>query len=247
MGYQKGTNYGFANSREHALFRDKYTCQCCGAKHIRLEVHHIKYRSQGGTNDLYNLITLCESCHKKIHAGTIVINKKLKKLPNFSSATIMSILRRMLLKKYPTAIETFGYITKENRLNLKLPKEHFIDACIIATGGFNFSLPKKIFIKRHVTRGDYQLTKGSRSEKQIPQSKILGFRKWDKVKYLGETYFIKGRRSIGTCELEDIYGNKIDFSYMPMGLKTPKLVNCERIGARKTTLCQKMEYIPKAS
>ena len=246
-GYKKGTNYGFANSREHALSRDGYTCQICGAKHTRLEVHHIKYRSQGGTNDLYNLITLCESCHKKIHAGKIVIKKKIKKLPNFSSATIMTILRSMLLNKYSTAIETFGYITKENRLNLNLPKEHFIDACIIATGGFNFSLPKEIFIKRHVTRGDYQLTKGSRSEKQIPQSKILGFRKWDKVKYLGETYFIKGRRSRGTCELEDIYCNKVDFSHMPKGFKTPKLSNCERISARKTTLCQKIEYIPKVS
>lgn len=246
-GYQKGTNYGFANSREHALSRDGYTCQICGAKHTRLEVHHIKYRSQGGTDDLDNLITLCESCHKKIHAGKIVINKKLKKLPNFSDATIMSILRRMLLKKYSTAIETFGYITKENRLNLNLPKEHFIDACIIASGGFSFSLPKEIFIKRHVSKGDYQLTKGSRSEKQIPQTKILGFRKWDKVRYLGETYFIKGRRSSGTCDLEDIYGNKIDFSYMPRGLKTPKLVNCERLGARKTTLCQRMENLPKAS
>ena len=246
-GYQKGTNYGFANSREHALFRDKYTCQCCGAKNTRLEVHHIVYRSQGGTDDVDNLITLCEDCHRKLHAGEVSINKNLKKLPRFSDTTIMSILRSMLLKKYPRAIETFGYITKENRLGLNLPKEHFIDACLIASGGFSFPLPKEVFVKRHVSKGDYQLTKGSRSEKQIPQPKILGFRKWDKVKYLGKTYFIKGRRSSGTCELEDIYGNKIDFSQMPRGLKTPKLANCERVGARKTTLCQKIEYIPKVS
>ena len=245
-GYQKGTNYGFANSREHALSRDRYTCQCCGAKNTRLEVHHITYRSNGGTDDLDNLITLCEECHKKVHAGIITINKKPKKLPNFSDATIMSILRSMLLKRYPEAIETYGYITKENRIGLGLPKEHFVDACVIATGGYDFDLPKEIFVKRHVSKGDYQLTKGSRSEKKIPQTKILGFRKWDKVKYMGRIYFIKGRRSIGTCDLEDIYGNKVDFSYLPKGFKTPKLSNCKRISARKTTLCQRIEYATKA-
>ena len=245
-GYQKGTNYGFANSREHAICRDKYTCQCCGAKNTRLEVHHIVYRSQGGTDDLDNLITLCADCHKKVHAGEVTISKKPKKLPNFKDATIMSILRSMLLKAYPDAIETFGYVTKENRLKLGLPKEHFVDACVIASGGDKFILANSFFAKRHVSRGDYQLTKGSRSEKKIPQNKILGFRKWDKVKYIGEMYFIKGRCSIGTCVLEDIYGNKIDFSYMPRGFKTPKLSNCKRISARKTTLCQRIEYIQKA-
>lgn len=246
-GYQKGTNYGFANSREHALCRDKYTCQVCKAKNTRLEVHHIKYRSQGGTDDLDNLITLCADCHKKVHAGKLSINKKHKKLPNFSSATIMSILRSMLLKHYPEAIETLGFMTKENRLSLNLPKEHFIDACVIASGGEEFILPHEVFIKRHVTRGDYQSTKGVRSEKRIPHSKILGFRKWDKVIYMGREYFIKGRRTSGTCDLEDIYGNKIDFSYMPRGFKAPKLSNCKRITARNTTLCQRIEYTPDVS
>lgn len=246
-GYQKGTNYGFANSREHALCRDKYTCQVCKAKKVRLEVHHIKYRSQGGTDDLDNLITLCADCHKKVHAGELSINKKPKKLPNFSSATIMSILRSMLLKHYPEAIETFGYVTKANRESSSLNKEHFIDACVIASGGEGFILPKDVFVKRHVTRGDYQSTKGVRSEKRIPNSKILGFRKWDKVLYMGETYFIRGRRSTGTCDLEDIYGNKIDFSYMPRGFKTPKLSNCKKISARNTTLCQRIEYVSKVS
>ena len=236
-GYQKGTNYGFANSREHALCRDKYTCQICKAKNVRLEVHHIKYRSQCGSDDLENLITLCEDCHKKVHLGELSINKKPKKLPIFSSATIMSTLRSMLLKHYPEAIETFGFITKENRLSLNLPKEHFIDACIIASGCEEFVLPHEFFIKRHVTRGDYQSTKGVRSEKLIPHYKILGFRKWDKVLYMGEEYFIKGRRSVGTCDLEDIYGNKIDFSYMPRGFKTIKASNLIRISARSTTLC----------
>lgn len=31
------------------------------------EVHHIKPVSQGGTNDPSNLMSLCQSCHTKIH------------------------------------------------------------------------------------------------------------------------------------------------------------------------------------
>ena len=40
--------------------------------------------------------------------------------------------------------------------------------------------------------------------------------------------------SSGYCILMDIFGNKIDFSNMPKGMKTPKLINLKRIGARKS-------------
>lgn len=53
-GYQKGTNYGFANTRAMVLSRDNYTCQCCKNKHKdrQLEVHHIVFRSNGGSDDV---------------------------------------------------------------------------------------------------------------------------------------------------------------------------------------------------
>ena len=40
--------------------------------------------------------------------------------------------------------------------------------------------------------------------------------------------------SSGYVILMDIEGNKVDFSSMPKGWKTPKLSNCKRISARKT-------------
>ena len=126
-GYQKGFNYGYSSRREAVIHRDNYTCQCCGKKHVRFEVHHIVFRSQGGTDDEKNLITLCEECHDMIHAGTLVLNKKPKKL-NLKHATHMSIIRSQLLKIYPDAIETFSFVTKTNRENLNLPKKHHIDA-----------------------------------------------------------------------------------------------------------------------
>ena len=81
--------------------------------------------------------------------------------------------------------------------------------------------------------------KGIRSEQKLPKGKIKGFKKYDKVKYLGKEYFIKGRMSSGYAILMDIEGNKIDFSHMSKGFKTPKLANCKRISARTTQMIVK--------
>ena len=236
-GYQKGFNYGYSSRRSAILHRDNYTCQCCGKKNCRLKVHHIKFRRDGGTDDEENLITLCKECHDGVHAGTIELNKKPKKSKNLKHAVHMSIIRSWLLKKYPDAIETFGFVTSENRHRLNLQKDHYIDACVVASGGLDFRPLDMVFYKRRVPKGDYQLAQGIRGERRIPTGKIYGFRRLDKVEYLGEEYFIKGRASIGFAMLMDIFNNKIDFSFMPKGKKTPKLLHCRRVSARRSCLC----------
>ena len=241
--YQKGFNYGWASRREAILNRDGYTCQICGEKHTKLEVHHIIFRSQGGTDDENNLITLCKNCHSDVHDGRVILTQKPKKL-NLKYATHMSIIRSHLLRVYPNAIETFGFITKANRENLNLPKDHFIDACVIASGGKIFTPNYMIYQKRRVAKGDYQLTKGIRGEQKIPVGKIQGFRKFDKVKYFGKEYFIKGRMSSGFAVLMDIFNHKIDFGYMPKGYKTPKLSNVKRLSSRRSCVCIGQKIIP---
>ena len=245
-GYQKGFDYSFSSRREAVLNRDNYICQVCGKKHTLLEVHHIIWRSRGGSDDEDNLITLCHDCHSKIHEGLLTVDKKPRKL-NLKYATHMSIIRSQLLKVYPNAIETFGFVTKENRNHLSLPKDHYIDACVIASGGNLFKLSDEIFYKRRVAKQDRQLCKGVRGEKKIPTYKLFGFRKFDKVNYLGKEYFIKGRRSAGTCTLMDIFNQVVDFSFMPKGWKTPKLSNCKRIAARTSTLVEQRSVIPVLS
>lgn len=110
--YQKGVNYGFANRKAYVLNRDDYTCQYCKgkSKDNRLEVHHIVFRSQGGSDDENNLITLCKTCHDKLHAGQIVLSSKGKR-KTLQHATQMNSIRIQLLKCIPNVIETFGYIT----------------------------------------------------------------------------------------------------------------------------------------
>lgn len=240
-GYQKGTNYGFENTKAFVLNRDGYCCQYCHNKHkdSRLEVHHIVFRSQNGSDDESNLITLCHTCHKMLHEGKIVLKVKGKEKGTLKYATQMNSIRCQLLKRYSDAIETFGMVTKANRLHMGLDKSHYLDACVIASGGNNINFKTEtLYLKRDVSVGDYQQTKGIRSEKRIPTNKIFGFKKFDKVKYFGKEYFIKGRMSCGYATLMDIYGNKIDFSDMPKGFKTPKLSLCKRISARTSQMIQ---------
>lgn len=239
-GYQKGINYGFENTRAMILNRDYYTCQYCKGKHkdSKLEVHHIIFRSHGGSDEAGNLITLCHTCHKALHDGKITLKLSGKAKGNLKYATQMNVIRKQLFRVYPSSIETFGYVTKANRLRLGVDKEHYYDACVIATQGNTFTVKSNLYKKKCISDGDFQKAKGIRSEQTIVTDKIRGFRKFDKVRYFGNDYFIKGRMSTGYAVLMDIDGNKVDFSAMPKGYKTPKLSNCKRIMARSTEMIQ---------
>ena len=106
-GYQKGLNYGFENTKAKVLNRDNYECQICHGKHkdSKLEVHHIVFRSQNGTDDESNLITLCKTCHDKLHKnfreGKKIPNLKGKVKGQLKHATQMNSIRAQLLKHYP--------------------------------------------------------------------------------------------------------------------------------------------------
>jgi len=53
--------------KQRILARDSFRCGNCGSS-AHLHVHHIVPLSLGGSNEPTNLRTLCESCHKKMHA-----------------------------------------------------------------------------------------------------------------------------------------------------------------------------------
>lgn len=52
--------------RQRVLRRDGWRCQWCGAM-TNLEVHHKEFRSHSGDDSEENLITVCASCHARIH------------------------------------------------------------------------------------------------------------------------------------------------------------------------------------
>ena len=52
--------------RQQILRRDGWRCQSCGTM-SNLEVHHREFRSHSGNDSEENLITLCTSCHARMH------------------------------------------------------------------------------------------------------------------------------------------------------------------------------------
>lgn len=57
----------FRKNRQRALIRDNGQCRQCGSTK-KVQVHHIVFLSQSGTNELSNLICLCaDPCHLAAH------------------------------------------------------------------------------------------------------------------------------------------------------------------------------------
>ena len=49
--------------------RDGYKCCICGGEGVLLHVHHVRPRSEAGSDDPSNLVSVCVTCHAKAHAG----------------------------------------------------------------------------------------------------------------------------------------------------------------------------------
>jgi len=213
--YQQGDMLDFWNTREYVLFRDNHQCQGRkGCKGKILNVHHIESRKTGG-NSPNNLITLCEECHKDYHNGKLKLN--LKRGKSFRNAAFMGIMRwsfyNRLKEIYPNVKMTFGYITKNTRINNHLPKEHHIDALCISGNPTVERLWYYYYIKQ-VRKHNRQIHKANLLKggiKKLNQAPYLvkGFRLYDKVKYKDDECFIFGRRSSGYFNLRKLDGTNI--------------------------------------
>ena len=144
--YQQGDMKGFWNTREYVLHRDNHKCQNPNCKNKDkekiLQIHHIKYKSLGGEDTQNNLITLCNKCHTSPNhkKGKFLYEwcQEGKKVRGFKDATFMSMIRGYLVKeireKYSEVGFTYGYITKNHRIENGLEKTHYNDAFAIAKG-----------------------------------------------------------------------------------------------------------------
>ena len=168
--YQNGELKDFWNLREYILHRDNHKCQnpnCTNkSKDPILRIHHIVFKSYGGTDMAINLITLCNKCHtpdnhkegKFLHDW--MINGK--KVKQFKDSTYMSIVRWRLvnyLKSLNIETEyTYGCDTKSKRIALKLDKSHHNDAFCIANGNSQVRLEKPYLIEQ-IRRNNRSLEK----------------------------------------------------------------------------------------
>jgi len=166
----KGSEYQQSNRLDEnlrlaCLIRDNFTCQKCslrspttssygkkqrpeyrdyhGKKETRLEAHHIVWTSKGGKDSIYNLITLCEKCHDKVHetgeSGKVKLkgNKVATGMDGFSDKIAQRTMQGKTLmyqelEKIASLSTVFGYQTAAFRKSCDYPKEHWIDALCIA-------------------------------------------------------------------------------------------------------------------
>lgn len=215
--YQQGEQLGFWNVREYVLFRDGHTCQHCKGKSKDkvLNVHHIESRKTGGDAP-NNLITLCETCHRKYHSGEIKL--KVRRGVSLRDAALMSIMRWTVYNRakeeFGDVRMTYGYITKNTRIRCGLEKSHAVDARCIS--GYPLAEPAEILWQlRQRRRHNRQLFKantpkgGMRKRNQAPYH-VKGFRLFDKVRYKGIECFVFGRRSSGSFDIRLFDGTRVN-------------------------------------
>lgn len=184
--YQQGEQLGFWNTREYILHRDDHKCQNSNCenkdKEPILEVHHILFTSNGGSDAPSNLITLCNKCHttsnhkkgKFLHEWQT--NKP--KLKSFKDATFMTMVRWRILntlkENYPgmEIHHTYGHITKNNRIANGFSKSHHNDAFIVAKGKEQIRVSPVNF---------EQIRRNNRSLEKFYDSKVIDIRTGEKV------------------------------------------------------------------
>ena len=186
--YQEGDMFGFWNVREYVLHRDGHKCQNPNCKYKDkdkkeqiLKVHHIIYRSKGGTDRPENLITLCSKCHTPANhkKGKFLYDWCMngKKVRGFKDATFMNIVRRYLVdelkSKYDNVFITYGYITKNHRIKNGIEKSHLNDAFAIAKGTNQTRTKNKFLVIQDRLK--------NRSLEKFYDSKIIDIRTGEKV------------------------------------------------------------------
>ena len=228
--YQQGEQLDFWNVREYVMFRDNHTCQCCkgNSKDKILNVHHIESRQIGG-NTPNNLITLCETCHTGYHKGIVSLPKTIKRGMKLNHSIFMGIMRWAFYNKlkeiYPNALNTYGYITKNIRIENNLSKDHYIDArCIsgkpnIEPLGYYFYQKKVRCHNRQIHKNTIQ--KGGYRKRNQAEYIVKGFRLFDKVLYKKQECFIFGRRATGRMDIRLLDGTHVNAS---VGYKNLKLI-----------------------
>ena len=242
--YQNGELAGW-NIREYIFHRDNYTCQWCKGKSKDpvLVTHHHAYWKGDHTNKPSSLITLCNTCndskyHKK--GANRLWGWEPKITNSYKHAVFMGVMRwtfyNRLKEIYPNVSMTYGYITKNTRIENNLPKAHYVDARCISghpeakSNGEYFYYKKVRCHNRQLHKAN--MLKGGIRKRNQAEYTVKGFRLFDRVEYQNNEYFIFGRRTSGFFDIRTLDGQKVNkgsISFKKLKLKeTSKTYLIER-------------------
>lgn len=142
--YQQGTLFGY-EIKQYLLEKWNRACSYCGRKDVPLQVEHIQAKANGGTNRVSNLCLACDACNKA--KGTQDIRVFLAEKPDLLArllaqakaslkdaaavnTTRWALYERLLALGLPIECGSGG-LTKFNRMQRGLLKEHWIDAACV--------------------------------------------------------------------------------------------------------------------
>jgi HNH endonuclease len=156
-GYQQGPLYQ-NKLRSFVFSRSNNKCVYCGAK--AEEIDHVVPRANGGTNSVHNLVASCRACNQMKSnlslkdfgklVGKDFSKLKPKKLPK--DAAIVQSSRNYMVKEITKLVSDTtthdAWMTKYNRDELGLPKQHYYDALSVGEvpNKFNFCTDKVLII-----------------------------------------------------------------------------------------------------
>ena len=234
IDYQQGNLYN-KNLRDFIFNKTKGRCSYCGEK--AEEIDHIVLRANGGTDSTLNLTPACRSCNEKKSNLSLkefgkLMNKdysKLepKKLPK--NAAIVQSARNYMVKEItkiiPDTTTYEAWLTKYNRDQLGLPKQHYYDALSVGEipTKFNF-LTDKILQISAKGRGSRQMCRmdsyGFPRTSAKSSKTVKGFQTGDIVKAIVPTGSKRGEylgrvavRSRGYFNIETKSGLVKDIGY----------------------------------
>ena len=214
VGYQQGTMFGYADKKAYLLEREQGCCIYCGihTSKAKMEIEHVIPRSRGGTDSLNNLVLSCRACNEA--KGSQDVQTYLKGNPsvlrrvkarlntNYRDAAHTNSIRLYVMNKLRAMAEAigaklvvgFGSTTKQNRLLLGLPKDHWIDAAVCTKDGASVRVEPalKPLVIKAVGRGSRQFCRmdkhGFPRTSPKPRSKnFFGFKTGDMVKVIVPT------------------------------------------------------------
>lgn len=115
---------------------------------------------------------------------------------------------------YPNVSMTYGYITKNTRIENNLPKTHYVDArCISgrpeAKSNGEYFYYKKVRCHNRQLHKANTLKGGIRKRNQAEYI-VKGFRLFDRVEYQNNEYFVFGRRTSGFFDIRTLDGQKVN-------------------------------------
>ena len=208
--YQQGPLYQ-KKLRDFIFSRSNGKCSYCGAK--AEEIDHIISRSNGGTNSTYNLVAACKSCNQmKSNLSLKEFGKlvgkdfskiKAKALPK-DAAIVQSARNYMAreISKFVADTTTHdAWLTKYNRNELGLSKEHYYDALSVGNLQDYKFLTDKVLQISAKGRGSRQMCRVDRYGFPRTSAKasksVRGFQTGDIVKAIVPSGFKKRGEYLG--------------------------------------------------